>query len=406
MEVHKAQFRGAWIPVEILDQFHSKTINATEMVLLVTIDSLVHPKRGCYASNEYLAGQVQTTPDHVQRMLRKLVGLGLVFRTIDKNVRALTTVWSRITIEKPPSGGYEGRGVAFLPGGDGICATQSITENKYTEAAAPEVPSADVGKAKTTMGYVGFTATTPKETKGSPLPHQESWAAALRQSIYDKGRGVTRWSKRSWANEFRKLQDTDGVSAERISEVLAWYGKHMGGEYIPQAYCAEAFRRKFVAIEGAMQRQQAAVKVYTPVGDTKAIYDEVRTLAWPNGCSKDLPKLIMESHANYATWYAKFKRLAAGQGIDSLPNTLRTSLVKFAEHVKLEVCHPTKFIKWWVLEVQRKIVAWEGWEGTLPHYVWYAGHPMFSKAGAKWSKEWDGQTKWWSLLYSAIEDMK
>ncbi len=220
--------------------------------------------------------------------------------------------------------------------------------------------------------------------------------------MINKGRGVTRWSKRSWANEFRKLQSTDGVAADRIGVVLEWYGKHMGGQYVPQAWCAESFRKKFVAIEGAMQRHKDTTKVYAPTDETLAIYNEVRTEAWPNGSIKDLPRLVVESYDNYKAWYAKFRRLS----LDKVPNASHSAIQRFAEHIKLEVGHPTKFIKWWVLEVQKKIANWDGWDGSLPPYVWRADHTMFAKAGAKWSKEWDGQTKWWPLLCDVINEMK
>ena len=57
----KQKMRGIWIPVEIWQMFLEKDIGSTELHLLATIDSLVTPETGCFASNKYL-GDLLLTP--------------------------------------------------------------------------------------------------------------------------------------------------------------------------------------------------------------------------------------------------------------------------------------------------------------------------------------------------------
>lgn len=58
----------------------------------------------------------------------------------------------------------------------------------------------------------------------------------------------------TWANEIRKLAETDGVNPRRIGDALDWYQDNIGGAYIPVIYSGAAFRSKFLALEDAMNR--------------------------------------------------------------------------------------------------------------------------------------------------------
>lgn len=96
------QFTGWWIPADIVDIFQRGKINATDLVLLATIDSLVKRGRGrglgCFASNAYLAEKIGSkNPGSVSNMISKLIKLKLL-RAYGNNGRGryLETKWSRI----------------------------------------------------------------------------------------------------------------------------------------------------------------------------------------------------------------------------------------------------------------------------------------------------------------------
>jgi hypothetical protein len=60
-----------------------------------------------------------------------------------------------------------------------------------------------------------------------------------------------------WPNTFRLLRTRDKVDRSRIKEVLIWYARHIGGDYVPVAHCAKTFRTKFSRIEEAMNRMNS-----------------------------------------------------------------------------------------------------------------------------------------------------
>lgn len=58
-----------------------------------------------------------------------------------------------------------------------------------------------------------------------------------------------------WAKQFRKgVRD---IPPERIEAVLLWYIEHIGGGYIPQAFCPRSFCDKFIRLEIAHKRWMA-----------------------------------------------------------------------------------------------------------------------------------------------------
>ena len=59
----------------------------------------------------------------------------------------------------------------------------------------------------------------------------------------------------SWANEIRRLIETDGVGYERVEEALSWYEANIGGEYIPVVESGHTLRTKFLKLEEAMIRK-------------------------------------------------------------------------------------------------------------------------------------------------------
>ena len=70
-------FKGIWIPAEVwLDE----RLNPLEKVILMEIDSLDCGDKGCYASNEYIAGFCQCSESKVAHAVTRLVELGYVSR--------------------------------------------------------------------------------------------------------------------------------------------------------------------------------------------------------------------------------------------------------------------------------------------------------------------------------------
>jgi hypothetical protein len=71
----KQQFRGIWIPKEILDL---EDLTAKEMMLWAIINSLSNEKNSCYASNMYFAKRLKTTEKFIQALLKSLKDKNLI----------------------------------------------------------------------------------------------------------------------------------------------------------------------------------------------------------------------------------------------------------------------------------------------------------------------------------------
>jgi hypothetical protein len=55
---------------------------------------------------------------------------------------------------------------------------------------------------------------------------------------------------------FAKFRRAENLEKRRIKEVLHWYSDNIGKAYVPVAYSAETFCKKFLAIEDAIERSQ------------------------------------------------------------------------------------------------------------------------------------------------------
>lgn len=132
-----------------------------------------------------------------------------------------------------------------------------------------------------------------KERSKKYLPLAENLAATIKGN---KNINITQSKLNSWADEFRKLIETDGVSQARVESSLAWYADNIGGSYVPVIESGSSFRAKFLKLEAAVQRsspdEPAADDVSQTTRYTRAdgvvvvedkdgnIVDEIRELTW------------------------------------------------------------------------------------------------------------------------------
>lgn len=103
----------------------------------------------------------------------------------------------------------------------------------------------------------------PKNSKDKPKPKIDiektiyfSFAKFLYESV-NKYKAVT-YTKdkiKKWAHEFRILHTSHNVDIKRIKKVLLWYRDNILGEYVPEAFSGYAFKKKFLRLEAAMERE-------------------------------------------------------------------------------------------------------------------------------------------------------
>lgn len=75
MSDFQRKFKGVWIPADV---WLDRSMSITEKVMLVEIDSLQHPERGCYASNAHFAQFFGLSSSRVSEIITSLSTKGLV----------------------------------------------------------------------------------------------------------------------------------------------------------------------------------------------------------------------------------------------------------------------------------------------------------------------------------------
>jgi len=74
-ENHKRAFLGIWVPRELWEE---KRLSLREKFLLLEINSLDQDGNGCWASNKYLAENIQISPTTIPTMLVDLRKRGFI----------------------------------------------------------------------------------------------------------------------------------------------------------------------------------------------------------------------------------------------------------------------------------------------------------------------------------------
>ena len=155
-------FRGVWIPADI---WMSRELSLQEKVMLVEIDSLQHPERGCFKSNKALAEFFQLSPSRVSEIISSLAKKGLV--RVEQIRSGKQIVERRIFMAQPfekpkggvreTEGGYSGNRenpTRNLEGGysenreergSGLRGTPSLQETREPDSSVKPVPNAGAG---------------------------------------------------------------------------------------------------------------------------------------------------------------------------------------------------------------------------------------------------------------------
>ncbi|WP_301585064.1 helix-turn-helix domain-containing protein [Halomonas alkaliantarctica] len=89
-------FRGVWIPAEI---WLNRELSLQEKVMLIEIDSLQHPQKGCFKSNKKLAEFFGLSPNRVSEVISSLKKKGWV--TVKQVRQGKQIVERRIFMNRP-----------------------------------------------------------------------------------------------------------------------------------------------------------------------------------------------------------------------------------------------------------------------------------------------------------------
>lgn len=367
------QFRGAWLPGPIIDALCRGELTGTDVSLLVIVESYVRMGGpGCFATNNHFAAVLNLHPMTVSRMVRKLRRTGHLISTDVDGVRYLETSWSRAA----EGGVSAGRLPPYAPGAyrkeaKGIKEIHCPIPGPATPAAGPggtggkpmddDVPT-----------LVANVATPPTKRAIQPTPHHYQCADRLRE--YLTGRGVRNaWQRTAWAREMALCAREYG---DRFAAVLEWYvtapHPQMDMRYMPQAFSASGFRKKFPSIAIQMEEyyRRHPRSPITPEA-TRIIVRLKKDYVWPMGSGDQLPGAVARS---YAAYYAWFKPISAAAAPDRRG---KSPLWPFAHTIKTTLGPAAHYIPEWFRRVHGRISRWPSWSGDLEMFVWRPDHPEF-----------------------------
>lgn len=102
-------FRGVWIPADV---WLNRDLSMQEKVMLVEIDSLQSPTRGCYKSNKKLAEFFQLSPNRVSEIIGSLAKKGWVRIEQIRNGKQIVErrIFMATPFEKPKGGSRDSEG--------------------------------------------------------------------------------------------------------------------------------------------------------------------------------------------------------------------------------------------------------------------------------------------------------
>ncbi len=94
--IPKEQFRGWFIPVEIVQLFECRSLSALEVLLLAEVDSYVDQKEGFLGTDKELGLLIGISKQATAKMVQRLLELGLLLDvSVDGWERELIAVYSR-----------------------------------------------------------------------------------------------------------------------------------------------------------------------------------------------------------------------------------------------------------------------------------------------------------------------
>lgn len=226
---------------------------------------------------------------------------------------------------------------------------------------------------------------------------EDDWATKsakrLKDALASSGKLQTRPSIQTWAQEFWRLSST--TPTDRIDWVLNWYIDHIQDPYVPRAFSAVSFRRKYAQIIQAMKRAGVSEKQdhEKHARITERLLGDIYPIGWPFNTPTMILHAISASVANYEDWRGRVSRVAEGSD----------RLARFAAHV-LNRSGPTiiAMSAWW-RAAHGEAHNRPSWSGDLSPYIWAVGSERVNAMGRQLSAEYSGSCLLWNELCEVID---
>lgn len=244
-EKPKRQFRGVWIPAEL---WLDKSLTITEKCFLVEINSL-NGKNGCFASNNHFAEFFKLSKNRCSEIINSLEKKGYIKIKLIKKGKQIKKRIIRGVFEKSNRGSRKTEGgYSENREGNNTIYNNIIYNNTLSDFSSNyEKPSQEnIKKQKNDPKYKTYL----------------KFSQRLSDIISSHKKINCNSDIKSWVKPIRLLMTKDlkynGVKffkiKKRVRIVLDFYEDNIGGEYIPVIQSGSSFRKKFISLENAMER--------------------------------------------------------------------------------------------------------------------------------------------------------
>jgi hypothetical protein len=155
---------------------------------------------------------------------------------------------------------------------------------------------------------MGFFDTDDKPGTVTANLCSQAWARTLRDNLAIHRRLTARTSLAAWAREFAALQRHR--TNDEIGRALRWYCDNIGKPFVPDVRSAQAFRKKFPAIEAAMAR--VATPGQRPPTPAALAIVKRKQYTWPGG-DKDKAQEAQFVQDTMDAWLDLIRRIKAAR---------------------------------------------------------------------------------------------
>jgi len=132
--------------------------------------------------------------------------------------------------------------------------------NKYN---TPEKVSGEIDTEISDSGDTALKKKTPQKEKSERqkfIERKNKRYQKLSEKLAEiisqnKNIKITPSKIKSWANDFRLLEEKEGVQFVRQKTALNWYSDHIGEKFVPVIESGGTFRDKFIKLEAAISRE-------------------------------------------------------------------------------------------------------------------------------------------------------
>ena len=208
------------------------------------------------ATTEYTSKGLSWSMEKVRKIKHKLVQLKLIEDKIYKNkntgkvqghyIKVYFICSKNHTMDFPEGG--ESHTMDF-EGGNALSSNNinALSSNKENNSLPPNKKA----------------ILEQREKEYLPLAKQLSEIVSSHKKIE-----ITSNKIKAWAKPIRLLSEQSKIPFDRIKKDLDWYSIHIGEHCVPEIYCGESLKEKFIKLESAMEREKQdrrKLKQNTPI---------------------------------------------------------------------------------------------------------------------------------------------